>query len=474
MTEKQYKKADAMVFVTLMVVMVGTFLNMLGMLSMGGGNAAVAIVTIISVIGIIVTVIVYKAFKGTKKCGILMSATATVVWATMVLSIDAQFFYMLAAPLFIAQMAYLEKSRIIASAVVVLPIFTVRSLMLAAKGSVSSTEAGTSIVLLVLIIVAVYSIAKIWILFNSENLDTVGRVAGELLTHFDEANGCVEALDEVINRNDLSMRDIAANIEATSQAIQNQSQRAMDIENNTQNAKLQTDTMVQASNEVLKEVACGVEVVDRLHSQAKDVESDNKKIMEDVAALNERAKGVQKILGMIVGISTKTHLLSMNALVEAARAGEAGKGFAVVADEIKSLAEQTKQSTEDITLILTELNKDVSRVTESINHSVEITEQQNSLIEESKGNFDAIDNGVNRLMNIIMECKQVIDGITDASVVISNGITELSANSQEVAAAANEGMSMMTQAVKDMNQVKETLNNIYDMAQELRDEYDVK
>ena len=193
--------------------------------------------------------------------------------------------------------------------------------------------------------------------------------------------------------------------------------------------------------------------------------------MEYVAALNERTKAVQNILSTIAGISTQTHLLALNASIEAARAGEVGKGFAVVADEVGALAEQTRTATEDITAILTELSEDVKQVTESINHSVQIVGEQNNLIEETKCKFDAIDDGVSQLMNIIHDFKRGIEDITEASVVIAEGITELSANSQEVAAASNDGTDIVKRAVEDMNQVKATLNDIYALAQNLRNEY---
>lgn len=474
MTEKQYRKADSMVLSTLLVVIIGTLLNMLGMISMSGASTAILTVTVVSVIGVGATIVSYQKLRGTRKCGIFMSVVATIVWGVMVLCVEAQFFYMLAAALLIAQMAYLEKKRIIVSAVVILPIFTVRSLMLANMDIVSSTEAGTSIVLLALIIVSVYNITKIWIAFNRENLDTVRRVSEELVIHFDEANRYIRTLDEALNKSNFSMQDIASSIESTASEIQNQSQKCQDIENSTQNAKSQTDMMVQASGKALDEVVHGVKAMDKLHNHAQDVEQDNKETVEYVAVLNERTKAVQNILGTIASISTKTHLLALNASVEAARAGEAGKGFAVVAEEIRSLSEQTKAATEDITVILAELNEDVKQVTTSINHSVQIVEEQNSLIEESKGKFDAIDSGVNQLMNTIHDFKRVIDDITDASIVIADGITELSANSQEVAAASNEGTSLMTRAVDDMKQVKVVLNNIYNIAQNLRDEYNVE
>jgi len=473
MTEKQYRKADKMVLSTLLVVIIGTFLNMLGMISMGGASATTFLVTVISVIGIVTIIVCYMKLKGTKKCGIIMSVITLIVWAVMVIFVDAQYFFMLAAAIFIAQMAYLEKRRIIISSVIVIPVFTVRSLILSGKGIVSATEAGTSIVLLLLIIISVYNITKIWIAFNNENMDTVRRVSDELVTHFDGANRYIRTLDEALNKSNLAMQEIATNTESTASEMQNQSMRCQDIEDNTKDAKVQTDTMVKASNKALEEIALGVEAMDKLHSQAKDVERDNKETVEYVVTLNERTKEVEAIIGTIAGISTHTHLLALNATIEAARAGEAGKGFAVVADEIRGLAAQTKAATEDIASILGEFGTDVERVTESINHSAKTVKEQNRLIKETKGKFDAIDKGVNQLMTIIHDFKRVIDDITEAAIVIADGITELSANSEEIANASGDGTQMMTRAVDDMNQVKATLNEINDLAQNLRNEYTV-
>ncbi len=473
MTEKFYKRADRMVLPTLLVVMLGTFLNMLGMLSTGGKDTKVIIVTLVSFIGVVVTVICYNTCKGTKKCGMIMSALATFVWIVMVVCVDAQFFYMLVAPIFIAQMAYLEKARIIASAVVTLPVFVGKSLLLVKQESASSTESGTTIVLLVLIIVAVYNITKIWIAFNNDTLETVRNVSEELVAHFDDANGYIRLLDKALNDSNIAMQDIASNIDSTAHEIQLQSHKCQDIENSTQNVKAQTDTMVEASVNAHNDVEAGKETMEKLHSQAKTVEEDNKKTVEYVLGLNDKTKAVHDILSTIKSISIQTHLLSLNASIEAARAGEAGKGFGVVADEIGALAEQTKTATENIEAILDELNNYVEQVTVSINQTVEITGEESLLIEESKAKFDAIDSGVNQLLNIMNAFKKAIDGITDASVVIADGVTELSANSEEVSATSHEGARVMVRAVEDMNQVKTALTDIYKLAQNLKNEYNV-
>ena len=473
MTEKQYKKADTMVFYTLLVVVVGTLLNMLGMMASVTGNSMVKIVVAVSVIGVAATIAMYTKYKGMRKCGIMMTAVAVMVWTVMVLSVDAQYFFMLAAPIFIAQMAYMEKQRILICTGVVLPVFAIKSLLLSGKGVISSTEAMTSIIILVLIIVAVYNITKIWIAFQEENMDTVKRVSDELVTHFDGANGCVRALDKALSQSYTAMSEIAGSIESTANEIHNQSSRCQMIESNTQNVKEQTDRMGQASVKALEDVAQGAVSMDELYSHATEIESENKKTVAYVQSLNERAKAVHNILKTITGISTQTHLLAMNASIEAARAGEAGKGFNVVADEIRILSEQTQEATGNIEEILNELDKDVQQVTESVELSVNATEEQGTLIQITKEKFDDINSGVNLLMTYISDVTQAIGDITAASAVISDSVTELSANSRQVAGASDDGTKVMNQAVEDMNQVKEVLTDIYNLAQSLRNEYNV-
>ncbi|MBQ8877438.1 MAG: chemotaxis protein, partial [Lachnospiraceae bacterium] len=290
---------------------------------------------------------------------------------------------------------------------------------------------------------------------------------------FDDANGCVRALDNALGQSHVAMKEIATNIENTANEIHNQSTRCQMIENNNQDVKARTGMMAQASARALEDVSQGAVSMDELHSHAIEVEKENKKTVAYVKSLNERAKAVQDILKTISGISTQTHLLALNASIEAARAGEAGKGFDVVADEIRILSEQTQESTKNIEEILTELNQDVQQVTESIELSVNATEEQGTLIEMTKEKFDAIHDGVDELMSYINDVTRAIGDITDASAVIADSITELSAGSRQVAGASNDGRLIMNQAVDDMNQVKTVLTDIYNLAQDLRNEYNI-
>jgi methyl-accepting chemotaxis protein len=76
---------------------------------------------------------------------------------------------------------------------------------------------------------------------------------------------------------------------------------------------------------------------------------------EHIEALDSKASNIGQILDVIRGISEQTNLLALNAAIEAARAGEAGRGFAVVADEVRSLAQRTQSSAQQIQEMIEEL-----------------------------------------------------------------------------------------------------------------------
>lgn len=121
---------------------------------------------------------------------------------------------------------------------------------------------------------------------------------------------------------------------------------------------------------------------ERLHQLSQQVQH----AAAVVAQLASQSKQIASVTDVIQNVAEQTNLLALNAAIEAARAGDQGRGFAVVADEVRSLASKTQQSTENIRLMIHQLQTGVAEVVNSIQDGVVLagsTEQLNTRVSEA-------------------------------------------------------------------------------------------
>ena len=201
-----------------------------------------------------------------------------------------------------------------------------------------------------------------------------------------------------------------------------------------------------------------------------DIQNTVKNIEEKAHSLGESSTKVGQIVEIINGISEQTNLLALNAAIEAARAGEAGRGFAVVADEVRKLAENSRTSTQQISSLISVIQKEVYDVIAAVNEGYEKAKHGTNLAQETSENIENIIKKVETTDEMMQEIATAMKEQSLATNEINNTMETIATNSTEinhVSMIHNESLEAVTgylngslKNTKVISVVSDALNNL--------------
>jgi methyl-accepting chemotaxis protein len=247
--------------------------------------------------------------------------------------------------------------------------------------------------------------------YSNETTQSLSRMLGQI----SEATDTIyTAASEIAAGNsDLSSRteEQASSLEETASSME---ELTSTVKLNAENARQANSLAVNAS-----EVATtGGNVVQQ--------------VVQTMSSINDSARKIADIIGVIDGIAFQTNILALNAAVEAARAGDQGRGFAVVAAEVRTLAQRSAAAAKEIKTLISD--------------SVDKVDNGNTLVAQAGQTMTEIVVAIKRVTDIMAEIAaasaEQSSGIEEINIAVSqmDEMTQQNAALVEQAAAAAEAM----------------------------------
>ncbi|WP_051201107.1 methyl-accepting chemotaxis protein [Butyrivibrio sp. XPD2002] len=223
------------------------------------------------------------------------------------------------------------------------------------------------------------------------------------------------------------------------------------------------------------------DTMDFLVTKAKDGQRDMEivqtgmtgiaKAMDDmnevVTVVGESAQKINSIVDMINEISSQTNLLSLNASIEAARAGEAGKGFAVVAQEIGQLAQNSADSTQQISTIIKEITIQIEELSNKSKSNMEEINHNMDAVNTAGATFEEIFKSLDETSDIVSEMIAKVGNVDEIATSMAAISEEQSASTQEVSATATHLTSSAELVAENSKGVDNSATAVSDSSDEI-------
>ncbi|CCN84943.1 putative Methyl-accepting chemotaxis protein [Vibrio nigripulchritudo SFn27] len=219
--------------------------------------------------------------------------------------------------------------------------------------------------------------------------------------------------------------------------------RVTDVTVNAENEASQNDRNVSEGQSSMQ---LAVESMTTLQSEF----GNTQQAMEGLISESAQVSGV---LDVIKSIAEQTNLLALNAAIEAARAGEQGRGFAVVADEVRSLAQRTQDSTNEIEEIIASLQ--------------EKTNSMGGTINQAAGLMSTAHESIDKIGEVFVKIKETTGTIFSLNSEIAQSTDEQSKVSNMINESLSQINELTNQVARSIEQVEVSASNLDQNAKEL-------
>lgn len=299
----------------------------------------------------------------------------------------------------------------------------------------------------------------------AELSDSSGRLAAsseQMAVSTEENARAVEHVNELVQESSKAAEAQAVTIQESARTVEEMSAGIVKIAESA-------NTIVDSSNRTAEDVNAGSEKVRLVSEQMGAIRRSVEESVGIIGNLYSLSAKVSEMNTAIGDIAGQTNLLSLNAAIEAARAGEQGRGFAVVAGQVRKLADQSKQTAENIQAVISQMtgliesavNVMKDKVTAEVERGMEVTS-------ETRRAFENIQESTRLIVAQIHDVSAVTEQMSASAEEVSASVQEMSHISQGTMASFHSVSAAAQQQLASMQEISSSTAALSKMAEDMR------
>ncbi|MCE1115492.1 methyl-accepting chemotaxis protein [Pseudomonas sp. NMI795_08] len=283
---------------------------------------------------------------------------------------------------------------------------------------------------------------------QADRRDELGQLQASMQRMTQGLRQLISGIGDGVTQIASAAEELSAVTEQTSAGVNNQkvetdqvatamNEMAATVQEVARNAEQASEAALMADQQAREGDKVVSEAITQIERLAHEVENSS----EAMNQLKAESDKIGSVLDVIKSVAQQTNLLALNAAIEAARAGEAGRGFAVVADEVRSLAQRTQQSTEEIEALIAGLQNGTQRVASVMDSSRSLTDSSVELTRRAGGSLDTITRTVSSIQAMNQQIATAAEQQSAVAEEINRSVMNVRDISDQTSAASEETAS---------------------------------